>query len=62
MSDSIPGKANGFGMRANGYNSAHPVDAVRNERGRLEIQDGHHRAEAAKRAGIDSIPVNVWEN
>jgi RHS repeat-associated protein len=47
-------------MKENGYNQAHPVDAVKNESGRLEIQDGHHRVEAAKKAGLEKIPVNVW--
>jgi len=35
-------------MRRNGYDQSKPVDAIRNERGRLEIQDGHHGTEAAK--------------
>ena len=48
-------------MRRNGYDQSTPVDAVRNDGGRLEIQDGHHRTEAAKQAGIDKIPVRVWE-
>jgi RHS repeat-associated protein len=49
-------------MRRNGYDQSKPVDAARNESGRLEIQDGHHRTEAAKQAGIDKIPVRVWED
>ncbi|HBO3288862.1 TPA: ParB N-terminal domain-containing protein [Pseudomonas aeruginosa] len=28
--------------------------------GRLEIQDGHHRAEAAKKAGSDKMAVNIF--
>lgn len=28
--------------------------------GRLEVQDGYHRTEAAKRAGLNKIPVNTW--
>lgn len=48
-------------MKKNGYDQSQPVDAVRNGKGRLEIQDGHHRTEAAKSAGIDKIPVRVWE-
>ncbi len=47
-------------MKKNGYDGSKPVDAVRNERGRLEIVDGHHRTEAAKKVGIKEIPVNVW--
>ncbi|MDV3468126.1 Ig-like domain-containing protein [Stenotrophomonas sp. C3(2023)] len=48
-------------MRRNGYDQSKPVDAIRNERGRLEIQDGHHRTAAAKQAGIVKIPVTVWD-
>ncbi|MFS8465527.1 ParB N-terminal domain-containing protein [Xanthomonas campestris pv. raphani] len=47
-------------MKRNGFDQSKPVDAVRNERGRLEIVDGHHRTEAARKAAIDEIPVNVW--
>jgi len=48
-------------MLKNGLDENWPVDAWRNlVTGRLELQDGHHRTEAAKRAGIDKIPVNVW--
>ncbi|HEK3648494.1 TPA: ParB N-terminal domain-containing protein [Pseudomonas aeruginosa] len=25
------------------------------------MQDGHHRTEAAKKAGLDKIPVSIWE-
>lgn len=49
-------------MEKNGFNPNYPVDAWRNPNtGRLELQDGHHRAEAAKKAGLDKIPVNIWE-
>lgn len=49
-------------MKQNGYDQSKPVDAWRNpETGRLEIQDGHHRTEAAKNAGLDKIPVQVRE-
>jgi ParB-like chromosome segregation protein Spo0J len=47
-------------MKKNGFDQTKPVDVVRNPRGRLEIQDGHHRTEAAKKAGLDKIPVRVW--
>ncbi|TRY10195.1 hypothetical protein FN961_25470 [Shewanella hanedai] len=44
------------------YDQSQPVDAWRNPNtGRLEVQDGHHRTEAAKKAGLDKIPVQVWE-
>jgi ParB-like chromosome segregation protein Spo0J len=49
-------------MKQNGFDQSKPVDAWRNPNtGRLEIQDGHHRTEAAKKAGLDKIPVKVWE-
>jgi ParB-like chromosome segregation protein Spo0J len=48
-------------MIKNGYDQTQPVDAARNPAGRLEIQDGHHRTEAAKRAGITEIPVRIWD-
>jgi len=46
-------------MRENGFDQNYPISAVRGMRGRLEIEDGHHRVEAAKRAGIDKIPVII---
>jgi DNA topoisomerase IB len=36
-----------------------PVTAYRNEFGKLEVIDGHHRYEAAKRLGYKKIPVFV---
>lgn len=49
-------------MQQNGYDQSKPVDAWRNPHtGRLEIQDGHHRTGAAKKAGLTEIPVQVWE-
>ncbi|WP_024679772.1 ParB/RepB/Spo0J family partition protein [Pseudomonas syringae] len=48
-------------MEKNGFDPNKPVDVWRNSRGRLEIQDGHHRTEAAKKAGLDKIPVRIWE-
>jgi RHS repeat-associated protein len=49
-------------MKQNGFDQSEPVDVWRNPNtGRLEIQDGHHRTEAAKKAGLDKIPVQVWE-
>jgi hypothetical protein len=45
-------------MRANGYDPAFPVDAARVD-GRLIIIDGHHRTEAAIKAGLKEIPVRV---
>ncbi len=49
-------------MKQNGFDLGKPVDAWRNpSTGRLEIQDGHHRTEAARKAGLGKIPVQVWE-
>lgn len=48
-------------MKRDGFDNFKPIDATRNARGRLEIEDGHHRTEAAKKAGLDKIPVNIWE-
>ncbi|MEO3878127.1 RHS repeat-associated core domain-containing protein [Rheinheimera fenheensis] len=45
-------------MKVNGYDANHPIE-VANVDGKLIILDGHHRAQAAVRAGIKSIPVNV---
>lgn len=45
-------------MRQNGFDAAHPIDAAQ-ANGRTIIIDGHHRAAAAVRAGINEVPVNV---
>mgnify|MGYP002663397293 CR=1 FL=1 len=45
-------------MKANGYDENHPIDAAKVD-GKLIILDGHHRAEAASKAGIKDVPVNV---
>ncbi|WP_237046087.1 RHS repeat-associated core domain-containing protein [Aquipseudomonas alcaligenes] len=45
-------------MKANGYDANHPIDAA-NVDGKLVILDGHHRAQAAAKAGIKGVPVNV---
>ncbi|QOY95799.1 ParB N-terminal domain-containing protein [Massilia sp. UMI-21] len=44
-----------------GQGQAHikPVQAQKNERGRPEITDGHHRTAAAIKAGVGKIPVEV---
>jgi len=47
-------------MKTNGFDQNQPIDAIRNSRGKLEIQDGHHRTEAAKKAGIETVPVRIW--
>ncbi len=47
-------------MKANGFDQSQPISAVVREDGRLVISDGHHRAAAAIRAGIDKVPVDVF--
>lgn len=42
-----------------GYGDFPPVEAADVGNGNLVIVDGHHRAEAAMKAGIPEIPVNV---
>ncbi|RKP43479.1 hypothetical protein D7S89_26040 [Trinickia fusca] len=47
-------------MRAQGgYGAFPPVEAADVGDGKLVIVDGHHRAEAAMKAGIPEVPVNV---
>jgi hypothetical protein len=51
-------------MRANGYdvNKYGPIDAQRVPgSNRYDIIDGHHRAAAANKAGIQNVPVRIWE-
>ncbi|BAN46028.1 RHS repeat-associated core domain-containing protein [Metapseudomonas resinovorans] len=48
-------------MKKDGFDQSKPVDVWKRPDGRLEIQDGHHRTEAAKKAELKSIPVRVWE-
>jgi RHS repeat-associated protein len=47
-------------MKANGFNPNHPIEAADVD-GRRIIIDGHHRAEAAKKAGIPEVPVKKVE-
>lgn len=44
-------------MKKNGYNYE-PVEAA-NINGKLYIIDGHHRAEAVRKAEIKDIPIKV---
>ena len=48
-------------MKVNGYDQSKPILASRNEAGRLEIQDGHHRTKAAIKAGLNKVPVKIKE-
>jgi filamentous hemagglutinin len=45
-------------MKKEGFDSAFPIVAAEVE-DRLIIVDGHHRAQAAIRAGIGEVPVRV---
>lgn len=45
-------------MRRSGYDHDHPVD-VAEVNGQIIIIDGHHRAQAASKAGIPKAPVIV---
>ncbi|MEQ4925320.1 VENN motif pre-toxin domain-containing protein, partial [Proteus hauseri] len=45
-------------MKINGFNMSEPIDvAIVN--GKMIIIDGHHRVEAARKAGIKDIPVRI---
>lgn len=45
-------------MKANGFDVNEPIDAAI-VNGKVIIIDGHHRAEAAAKAGIKGIPVRI---
>lgn len=45
-------------MKANGFDATQPIE-VANVEGRQIIIDGHHRAAAAIRAGIQEVPITV---
>lgn len=47
-------------MRANGFDASQPISGVVRADGRVEISDGHHRAQAAIRAGLTEVPVEVY--
>jgi filamentous hemagglutinin len=47
-------------MRNNGYDSTYPIDAA-NIEGQLVIIDGHHRALAATKARIQTVPVVIHD-
>ncbi len=47
-------------MKVNGYDQSQPITAVTRSDGKLVISDGHHRAAAAIRAGIEKVPVEVY--
>lgn len=43
-------------MKANGFNASKPID-IANVEGKKVIIDGHHRAAAAIKAGVEKVPV-----
>jgi hypothetical protein len=47
-------------MKTMGYDEAYPIDYAEVD-GRMIITDGHHRAEAAVKAKLPSVPVNRVE-
>lgn len=47
-------------MKKNGFDQSQPIDVVM-VNGKMIIIDGHHRAAAAKLAGIKNIPVRINE-
>lgn len=47
-------------MKTNGFDVNEPIDAdIVN--GKVIIIDGHHRAEAAAKAGIKGVPVRIHD-
>nr|WP_260430422.1 ParB/RepB/Spo0J family partition protein [Burkholderia stagnalis] len=47
-------------MRAQGgFGTFPPIEPADVGEGKLVIIDGHHRAEAAMKAGVPEVPVNV---
>ncbi|MDP3670776.1 MAG: RHS repeat-associated core domain-containing protein [Telluria sp.] len=47
-------------MKQNGFDPAKPISGQTTATGRIEIVDGHHRAAAAIKAGIEKVPVEVF--
>jgi filamentous hemagglutinin len=47
-------------MKENGFDANNPVD-VALVNGKMIIIDGHHRAQAAAKAGLKDIPVRIHE-
>lgn len=48
-------------MKKNGFNENYPITATRNSNNRLEIENGHHRRDAAIKAGVDKVPVEIFK-
>lgn len=47
-------------MKENGFDAEQPIEVVKHD-GQTIIKDGHHRTEAAKRAGIPEVPIKTIE-
>jgi len=47
-------------MKKNGFDESKPISVVKSKSGKMHIENGHHRVEAAKRAKIDKIPAEVF--
>ncbi|MGR2855595.1 hypothetical protein FY046_06005 [Erwinia sp. 1181_3] len=47
-------------MKTNGFDVNEPIDAAI-VNGKVIIIDGHHRAEAAAKAGIKDVPVRIHD-
>lgn len=47
-------------MQKNGFDPTKPISGQTTATGRIEIVDGHHRAAAAIKAGIEKVPVEVF--
>lgn len=49
-------------MRNRGFDESCPIDVKRVPgSNRFDILDGHHRTEAAKRAGMNTVPITIHE-
>jgi ParB-like chromosome segregation protein Spo0J len=49
-------------MRANGFDKTKPISVQRTANGKMMIIDGHHRTAAAIRAGIERVPVEIYDS
>jgi len=46
-------------MRTHGFDPQKPIYGVMRADGRILISDGHHRVQAAIRAGLHQVPVEI---
>lgn len=47
-------------MKKHGFDPTKPISGQLSASGRILIMDGHHRAAAAIKAGIEKVPVEVF--